>query len=396
MGNRYVDVLRDWQDAPALVLSCPGSMRRHSAALVPLAKLALPQVFLGGESQCLAFAAAHPALAGRMVFAPAPEMFSEPISLQAAWRASGQKPHAAGDMVHVRFGSVRDPRILKAAVNAAVIAEMPTPPPITTSHHPFASGRVLPSATQWLFVYGKQSLRPAAIGGAPLPATDLPKNCVTADLDAALAQKPARGRTQAGLDLVRLAEYDPGAWASGQVGKLAAMPGERSGALQPVILLPWNIAHFGSIVPELLRRLATLGRPGACLPAVLLMPFNDPGLTGTIQDFRKAIAEAAQAPDEVLQSIFLARVTHLRGLARLKTISQTVWVDGNDPESWWTLARFAAAGFDAMRLPADEPIRITAQTPFGLLHVDTDIASRRALPHLLAGLHRSHGTQLPA
>jgi hypothetical protein len=175
MGNRFVDFLRDWQDAPALVLSCPGPMRRHRAALIPLKKLALPQVFLGGESQCLAFAAAHPALAQRLFIAPAPEMFSDPIGLQAAWRVAGVKLLSAQDMVHLRFGSVRDSRILKGARNGAVIAESDRAPPITTSHHPFACGRVLPAATQRLFVYGKQTLRPAPAGGAPLPATGLPR-----------------------------------------------------------------------------------------------------------------------------------------------------------------------------------------------------------------------------
>jgi hypothetical protein len=252
-------------------------------------------VFLGGESQCLAFAAAHPALAQRLFFAPAPEMFSDPIGLQAAWRVAGVKLLSAQDMVHLRFGSVRDSRILKGARNGAVIAESDRAPPITTSHHPFACGRVLPAATQRLFVYGKQTLRPAPAGGAPLPATGLPKACVTADLEAASAQKPASGRAPTGIDLVRLAEYEAGAWASGQVAKPAAM----LGVLQPIVLLPWNMAHFGSIVPELLRRLATFRRPGAPSLAVLVMPFNDPGLTGMIGALRKAIVQAAEEPDDV-------------------------------------------------------------------------------------------------
>jgi hypothetical protein len=387
LGNRLVDFLRDWQDAPALVLSCPGPMRRHAAALIPLSKLALPQVFLGGESQCMAFAAAQPGLAGRLFFAPAPEMFADPISLQAAWRAAGEKPQSPGDVVHLRFGSVRDCRVLKGVRNAAVIAEATLPAPITTSHHPFASGHVLPHAMRRLYVYGKQALRPAATGGVALPCTELHESCVTADL----ATVSARARASGGLDLVRLAEYEDGAWASGQAGKPAAVPGET----QQIVLLPWNMAHFGSVVPELLRRIASFHRPGTGFPAVLLMPFNDPGFTGRIQDLRKTIGAAAEEPDHVLRSIFLARVTHLRGLARLKALSPTVWVDGNDPEAWWSLARFATAGFDAACLPADERIRVDAHTPFGLLHYDAGIPAQRALRDLLARLHFRQGTGRP-
>jgi hypothetical protein len=355
-------------------------MRRHSTALISLKKLALPQVFLGGESQCLAFSAASGTK--HMVFAPAPEMFSDPVSLHAAWQAVGKKTHATGELVHLRFGGVRQSRILKGARNGAVIAEAEMAPPISSSRHPFASGRVLPAAVLRLFVYGTSSLRPASIGGAKLPAADLPKNYITADLEAAAGQIPARGRGFGGIDLVCLAEYEAGAWAAGQVGKPAAMPG----SVQPMIILPWNMAHFGSIVPELLRRLATFHRPGAPFPAVVLMPFNDPGMSGMIGDLRKTIGKAAESPGEVLQTIFLVRVTHLRGLAWLKTLSRTVWVDGNDPESWWTMARFTAAGFDPVALPADEPIRIEADTPFGTLHFDTKIPALRMLPHLLASL----------
>jgi hypothetical protein len=387
MGYRLLDFLR----APALVLSCPGPMRRHNAALIPLNKLALPQVFLGGESQCLAFAAAQPAFASRMVFAPAPEMFSDPLGLHAAWRALGEKPHATGELVHLRFGSVRDSRILKGARNAAVVAETEAAPPITTSHHPFASGRVLPAAMQRLFVYGKQSLRPAPLGGTKLPATELPDHCVTADLMEAATQKPVRGRAAGGLDLVRLTEYEAGAWASG-----AAMPGDAKGEARQMVLLPWNLAHFGSIVPEFLRRLAAFSDAGTPNFAILLMPFNEPGQTGMIGELRKTIKSTAAEPDAWLKTIFLARVTHLRGLAKLKKLSQTVWVDGNDPEAWWTLARFKSAGFDATELPADEPMRVEADTPFGSLLSDVAMPSARMLGALLAGPQRRRGARLPA
>jgi len=366
-------------------------MRRHTAALLPLHKTTLPQVFLGGESQLLAFATSVPGLAGRLFFAPLPEMFSEPDSLHAAWRAAGHAAPEPGQTVHLRFGSVRDARILKNARNAAVIAEAHSAPPLTASHHPFASGQVLPAATERLFVYGPRTRRPNPIGKGALPETDLAESAVTADLDATPPRKPQR----AGLDLVRLAKYDAAAWAAGSM-TTQDNDGLPAADTRPAVLLPWNMAHFGSIVPELLKRLATLRRPDAPIPAMVIMPFNYLGLTGIIRSLIADLRAAAAAPDALMNEMFIARVTRLPGLAMLKNLTRTVWIDGNDPESWWTHARFTAGGFEPIlidpgqsqpapnRFPADEPIRIEADTRFGPLSFDAKLPALRALPHLLA------------
>jgi hypothetical protein len=394
-----VDVLRDWQEAPALVLSCPGPMRRHSASLLPLEKAALPQVFLGGESQLLAYAASVPHMAGRLFFAPLPEMFGGPASLDAAWRAAGRTPPETGAVVHLRFGSVRDARILKGARNAAVVAEAQSAPPLTVSHHPFASGQMLPAATERLLVYGPHTRRPHPIGKGPLPESGLPGSAVTADLGVPAPRKPQRTGIEAGLDLVSLANYSAPDWAAGCVRSQAVdiMPAADAAlGARPSVLLPWNLAHFGSIVPELLKRLATLRRPDAPIPVVVIMPFNYLGLTGTIRTLIADLREAAEAPDPLMNEMFLARVTRLPGLGVLKNLSRVVWIDGNDPEGWWTLARFGASGFDPIvidpdesqpdpgRFPADEPIRVEADTRHGTLSFDVRVPSLRALPHLLA------------
>jgi hypothetical protein len=394
-----VDVLRDWQDAPALVLSCPGPLRRHPASLLPLAKLALPQVFLGGESQLLAFAAAAPALAGRLFFAPLPEMFSDAASLAAAWGTLGRAALPPEKIAHLRFGSVREARILKPARNAAVVAEAETAPPLTASHHPFASGRVLPAATERIFSYGANGSRPSPIGGGALPATELPAGCITADLPTAPPKKAGRKGTPTGLDLVKLANYSAGEWAAGHVSAPAgaAMPAEEAAMLaRKTVLLPWNMAHFGSIVPELLRRLASLRRPDAAIPTIVIMPFNYLGLTGIIRTLIASLRDAAEQPEHLMNEMFMARITHLRGLATLKDLSRTAWIDGNDPEHWWTKARFSAAGFDTVLIdpnpdapvtdtnfPADDPIRVEADTRFGPLSFDASLPSLRALPGLL-------------
>ena len=77
---------RAWDDAPAFLLSCPGPLRHHHAAVQPIAQLSLPQCLLGSEAQLLAFAAAQPDLAPRLFFVPLPEMFASPASLDALGR----------------------------------------------------------------------------------------------------------------------------------------------------------------------------------------------------------------------------------------------------------------------------------------------------------------------
>jgi len=392
-----LDILRGWQDAPAVVLSCPGPMRRHEASLLPMSRTVLPQVFLGGESQLLAFAAAVPGLAPKLFFAPLPEIFAGQESLQQARRALGTKEANMREMVHLRFGSVRDARVLKGARNAAVVAEFASAPMLTASHHPFAHGHVVPAAIGRLYIYGPKMVRPQAMGGVALPATRLPQAFVAADLAAsrpALVGKRGAG-APAGLDLVRLADFNSAEWAAGAVWP--AQAGIPPWAGKPAVLLPWNMAHFGSIVPRLLGQLTSLRRPGTPMPLVVILPFNYLGQTGIIRALIADLRAAAADPETVLNEMILARVSHLRGLAPLKAISRVAWVDGNDPEYWWSLSRLSASGFDPIlidpssagnrfstRLAADEDIRVEVDTRFGALSFDARLPSLRALPRLLA------------
>jgi hypothetical protein len=260
---------------------------------------------------------------------------------------------------------------------------------------------VLPAATERLFVYGPQTMRPVPLGGPPLPATPLPPHCVTADLEAAAAKltsRKAAGTPTFGLDLVKLADYSAADWAAGYVSSPAQPTG--TGAALPsrkTVLLPWNMAHFGSIVPRLLGQLTSLRRPGTPMPLVVILPFNYLGQTGIIRALIADLRAAAADPETVLNEMILARVSHLRGLAPLKAISRVAWVDGNDPEYWWSLSRLSASGFDPIlidpssagnrfstRLAADEDIRVEVETRFGALSFDARLPSLRALPRLLA------------
>ena len=404
-----MDRLPAWGNASAVVLSCPGPLRRHTAALIPVAELSLPQVLLGAESQLLAFAAAATGFGARMFFAPLPEMFPDAGAVRAAWRrlggqdAEGQEAGGQrGRLVHLRFGGARSARVLKGVRNGCVLAEQGAAAPLTASHHPFASGAVLPAAVQRVFGYGQDMPRLQTVLGAPIPASRLPAACLAADL--ACFQAGAVGADDAGqgLDIVSLAEFRSFAWAAGPV-RGRGRPGEAAGDRRPsLVLVPWNMDHPGSIVPHLLERLARLyaSAPPAGqkpMPQLVLLPFNYVGQTGIIRRLIGRLRDAAHEPAAFLSAIHLARTGSLGGVASLARVSRCAWVDGNDPEHWWTLARLSACGIapvlidpgahpahDVARVVADEAIWVEAETRCGTLTFPARLPSFRALPGLLA------------
>ncbi len=214
-----MQILGDWQDASAIVLSCPGPLRRHQAAIQPAARLDLPQMLLGSESQLLAFKTL--AAPGQTVFfAPFPEMFPGAAALESAVGKAGGD--TSGGVVHLRFGGVRSARVLKGARNAAVLAECEGTALLTASHHPFASGRVLPAAMQRVYSLCEGAVRPELIGGGVLPVLPLQAVPVHAQLRAPAAQTGQPG--QARLELVCLAGFHSAAWATGRPTRPDAYP----------------------------------------------------------------------------------------------------------------------------------------------------------------------------
>jgi hypothetical protein len=272
---------------------------------------------------------------------------------------------------------------LKGVANAAVLAEHHANLPLTASHHPFASGATLPAAMQGVLVYGQDGARPRRAGGGVLPRVVLPPAYHGADLTGA---RPAAG----GLDVVSLQDFDSDLWAAGALDPCRPAP-------RNAVLLPWNLAHFGSIVPDLLIRLATLWQPGMRLPPLVLLPFNYLGQTGLLRQLVARLRDTTMQASPLLAQVHFARVTRLGGLAPLRKIGGLAWVDGNDPESWWTMARLRDCGFApilidpaaagraaAGRVAADEAVWVEADTRYGHLTFEAKLPSLRALPGLLA------------
>jgi hypothetical protein len=391
--------LDGWGDAPAIILSCPGPWRRHDAAIVRLTQARLPQVLLGSESQLLAFAAAAAGMQGRLFHAPVPEIFAGAASLDAACRAAGMGDTGGGGFVHLRFGGARAARVIKGARNAAVIAEAASAPPLTASHHPFAAGTILPETVQQVFSYGQEMVRPVGILGRQIPASALPATCLAADLpDVARHGAAVKGGVH-GLDIVALGEFQADAWAAGPLRSPAGEARLRQAgkAAPDAVLVPWNLDHPGSIIPALLERLILLRDGQNDQPQIVLLPFNYVGPTGIIRTLAVRLRDAAADPGSTLANIFLVRVTQMGGIAGLRKLSRVAWVDGNDPEAWWTLQRLAAVDVRAIlidpgrvaapgvaRLAAEEPLWVQADTRCGALTFAAQMPSPRQLPGLLA------------
>jgi len=393
-------LLRPWSDAPAFVLSCPGPLRRHHAALLPISQLTLPQCLLGGEAQLAAFAASAPAIAARAYFAPLPEIFGNPQSVARVRQMCGVAPNAAR-LVHLRFGGTRSARIMKEARNGLVLAENHAVPAISASNHPFADGLTVPALMRRVFACATLTARPASFGGKSLPVSELPSTMVGADL-AYLDTIPDGGpESAAGLEIVSLAEFRSHAFSVGPVraispdlrAAIAAAARDRA----PFVLLPWNLDHPGSVVPALVERTLHLQNPGQPAVRLLIMPFNYPGQTGLIRRLIRRLREELPNGSDHLPRVFLGRLARLDALPALRRLARVAWVDGNDPEHDWTARRLAACGFSPLLLAADdapaspgivciaadEALTVNAETRFGLLSFRTHLPSLRALRQLL-------------
>ncbi len=363
-----------WTDAPAIVLSCPVTLRRHHAAVLPISQLALPQCLLGAEAQLQAFVAAAPA--PRLFFAPLPEMFCHARSLAPVWDATGAS--AAGPApVHLRFGAVRAVRVMRAARNHVVLAEGRPAPVVTPSRHPFASGAVVPHAVERLFTWDAAALLPTRFGGGAVPATVLPDDMVAADLGGAA--------TRDGLDLVSLRAFSAAAFAAGEVGEDSADL-RAAGDAAPFVLVPWNLAHPGSIVPRLVQRLLHVQQAAAPVVRLVLLPFNECGQIGEVDGLVRLIRKHVADAEAGLAGVFVGRVRRLGALPRLRARAPVAWLDVHDPEHDWSTRRLRACGFEPVALPADETLTIHIETGFGLLSFATGMPSLRALRALLEQL----------
>lgn len=413
-----MDIACDWADPPILLLSTPAAADGYGAAVLPVRQYSRFQSLFGWDAQLAAFVAAAASANLRCFVLPAPELFSSAESFARLHQRLGGRP-VQQRLLHARFGPVRDIRLLQTAWNFAVTAEDHRSPPVSLGRHPFGSGTRVPAALRHLLVYAAEQRRPSLISGAEVAHTVLPGTFTFADLVPAVpglatATAPT-GRQAPGLQVQSFAEFsscaDSGPWRpacsfppfppSADLHRLLLTGSNDRPGDPGLVMLPWNLAYAGSIVPDLMVKLATASRRGGLPCRIALFPFNlDSGGIARLRELILRCREAAGGASWIEHRCFVARCVDPADATALAPLFPLAWIDGNDPEHGWTMRRLGAIGIRPLLLEvhgalahpadavgaiaADEPLALTVRDRFGQQIYHAGTLSARRLAELVA------------
>ncbi len=341
-----------------LVASAPLG-RCAAGAVVPLADCLPRQVLFGWEAQMQAFASQIATLGRTLFVVPAPEIFSSRESHAHIARATGWD--GRGALTHLRFGMPYFARVVKGAHNVMVLAEHRITTPLTPTHHPFGGGNRLPTAMAQLLLYQPQSFLPRRSNGGAIASECLAAGFAIADLPPPPARGAAArvvGSDASGLIVRSFAEYDPAAWQQPPaavvppalldwrgVVAMREVARERGEAVPRMIMVPWNLAHPASIIPDLVEKLAHSGGLAATIGRLVLFPYNETTdsagqITAVIENARQLL-HAAPAD---LRHLFIARLASHRAAATLASLFEIAWLEADAPDRLWTERRLMALG----------------------------------------------------
>lgn len=344
-------------DSSVLLASAPLG-RGTAGAVVALADGAPPrQVLFGWEAQMGAFAARLAALGRTLFLVPAPEIFSSPVSHAHIARATGWD--GRGTLTHLRFGMPYFARVVKGAHNVMVLAEHRITAPLTPTHHPFGGGNRLPAAMAQLLLFQPQNFLPRRSDGGAIASECLDAGFAIADLPPAPgAAARVVGSDASGLVVRSFAEYDPVLWQ--HPPREAAPPAlldwrgvvamreiarERREAVPRMIMVPWNLAHPASIIPDLVEKLAHSGGLSATIGRLVLFPYNETAdNTGQITAVVEHARQLLHAAPADLRHLFIARLASRRAAAALAALFEIAWLEADAPDRLWTERRLAAIG----------------------------------------------------
>ncbi|MBV9735381.1 MAG: hypothetical protein JO209_05685 [Acidisphaera sp.] len=372
-----------------VVASAPVDLGAYAAAVLPIEQFRFGQLLFGFEAQLSAFARVLQECGCCPVFAPAPELFSTTESYRHLAYLAGVHDRLPG-VIHVRFGMASHVRLLKNAENLVALAEHQVCRPVNPTPHPFGAGDWLPAGVSRVLLYDAAQAAAARFGGEAVPTDLFPPHYVTLDVERAMAAASGNAAEARGLSLCSLAEYEPLVWsgepadcqrrASRDWRAAMARGGEGSGGF---VLVPWNLAHPASIVPDLVLKLCrSAGQgwdrgPAEC--RVVLFPYNATPLTGqAIGDLLARLREGLGGATLPLRRVFLARLHALEAAGLLAALFPLAWLEAGDPECRWNEARLAAFGIGAaviggkgppedgrLAAPGDETLGITVSDQFG-------------------------------
>ncbi|GBU20079.1 MULTISPECIES: hypothetical protein [Methylobacterium] len=374
-----------------LAFSLPGVASRYRAMALPAEAFEPDQVLFGADAQAgivrrlLTEAGAPP------VFLPAPEMFHAPETFARIERLLPAPSRTGGPPPHLRFGPLRDCRLLKFAPNAHLLAEAPSRREIRISANPFAARAAVPAALGRVLRYASDAILTGLHGERPEHA-DLPAGFPAADIAAWARGADGPREAQAAL-------------ASGRIERraFAALPGAdpTPGAPGPTVALPWNLADPGSAVPDIVLAFARFPGPAETGLGLTLLPYNEdalePRLTRLVEEAGAVLAR--REGDLARKALFVARVRRPVPAPALRHLFPGVILDGGDPERAFVEARLRALGLPFVThdpAPAEGPVdpdrRLERfEETRGVRLIETARPSRRACMELLAAAQALFG-----
>lgn len=393
----------------ALVLSLPARLADYDAMALPAAGFRPEQVLFGGDAQAAVVVRLLEAARVPAVFVPAPEIFHDATTFSAierllpeSWRA-GDAP-----LRHLRFGPLKDCRLLKFAENAHLLAEAPRRREVRISGNPFSGRQAVPAALRRILRYGTDGDL-VCLDGARPEHVDLPRHLAAADLAAwagpACADLPraASGETaRGGLERVSFAACR----------RAAATPPEPDAApapIRPSLALPFNCADPGSMIPEIVFTFARFPGPAESGIALTLLPYNErdgePRLERLVN--RAAMMLERREPRIAEEQLLVARVRRPLPAALLRQLFPSAVLDGGDPESVWVQARLNALGIPAVvNAPAagpDDAVPVPPGRRFERFEdaqsprlIEIEKPSRTRCMELLSEAHAAAGRRVPA
>jgi hypothetical protein len=207
--------------------------------------------------------------------------------------------------------------------------------PARLGRHPFAAGAGLPPSVNAVLLYDRATPVPQRLGLGRVPAVVLPLDFASTGVAGA-----AEDTLSSGTTLQSCADYRCAAWSRSETpGR--SIEADEALAGRAAVLLPWNLGAPGSLVPDVLRKVALLAAQDRFPLTVVVLPYNDvPGSLALLEEVATSCAE----PQVASPAILLARAGSIRESLALLRLCRRAWIDTADPEWRWTLRRIAACG----------------------------------------------------
>lgn len=351
----------------AFVVSLPVRLANYDAMALPASRFVPDQVLFGGDAQAAILLSLFEAARVPAVFVPAPEIFHDAATfaaierlLPAAWRA-GDAP-----LSHLRFGPLKDCRLLKFSRNAHLLAEAVRRREVKIGGNPFANRQAVPAALGRILRFATPNDLVCLDGSRP-ETVDLPLPLAAADVAAwgAPAPDPAR----AALAEIERGSLEIQSFADYLSQRDEGQPPAAKPAVAPrtSIALPFNCADSASAIPEIVFSLARFPGPAESGIALTLLPYNtsdgEPRLDRLIGRVAMMLERREGALDR--ETLFVARVRRPLPAMVLRHLFPSTILDGGDPEFAWVEARLRALGLPFLVHRPEEGGEATAPVPLG-------------------------------